>query len=171
MTQLNQFAFESLSRKMVDQIDHVCDQFERQWQSGDEPDLRGYLDRNPQISTDALLDELLRIELTYRRRLGDAANFSFYQQLFPQLNAEWFERIQSTASSSEPARRVEWFRVSQPEIDLSLGSTDVVISLEQTTSGPTDLLAWATELPAAAPHFVVGREQDRFANDRIGGAV
>ena len=48
---------------------------------------------------------------------------------------------------------------------------NVVISLEQTTSGPTDLLAWATELPAAAPHFVVGREQDRFANDRIGGAV
>ncbi|HEV3003556.1 MAG TPA: serine/threonine-protein kinase, partial [Pirellulales bacterium] len=61
----------------------VCERFERAWQAGLTPRLEDYLAEAPADNRDALLGELLRLELSYRAAQGCAATHEEYQARFP----------------------------------------------------------------------------------------
>jgi len=67
------------------QVDPLCDEFEAAWQDANQrPDLDDYLRRMPSDVRTRLLEELLSIELCWRRRRGEQPVRKDYQSRFPQ---------------------------------------------------------------------------------------
>ena len=57
---------------LLARIDELCDRFEDDWLSGRRPRIEDYLEPIPPQGRPALLAELLRLELHYRRSRGEA---------------------------------------------------------------------------------------------------
>src|SRR5262245_25209563 len=66
-------------------IDRACDQFEREWRSGRRPDLDAQLLEFGEAERSSAFEQLIAIELIYRRIAGDAPSLSHYEARFPQL--------------------------------------------------------------------------------------
>jgi hypothetical protein len=64
-------------------LDAPCDDFDRAWQTGRRPDPAGYLDRVEVVLRPQLLQELLRIELEWRCRLGERPAAKEYAGRYP----------------------------------------------------------------------------------------
>jgi len=65
-------------------IDHRCAEFERQWQSNEPPSLESWLAEDvAPLERDALLAELIVLDLDYRRRRGDEPSEQEYLDRFP----------------------------------------------------------------------------------------
>ncbi len=62
-------------------VDEICDDFERQWASGEPPRLESFLAED--VDGDALFYELLVIELEHRLRLGERPTRDEYVRRFP----------------------------------------------------------------------------------------
>jgi len=76
-----------------DHIDRVCDAFEAEWLGGHEPDLRRYLDRFEEPEArGALLEELLLLDVDYRRQRGQERTRDDYLRQLPQF-AEQIETL------------------------------------------------------------------------------
>jgi WD40 repeat protein len=64
-------------------IDQVCDQFESAWRAGQQPSLERFLADTPEPALTVLLQELLAVELAYRRGHAEPPNLDEYQRRFP----------------------------------------------------------------------------------------
>src|SRR3954464_10940871 len=56
------------------EIDQVADEFEAEWKADRRPDPGVFLTRLPEAARRALLVELVRVEVEYRRKAGEAAS-------------------------------------------------------------------------------------------------
>lgn len=77
-----------------DRIDIVCDQFEAEWIKGVQPSIHDYLDFHGCSPEDRkeLINELLLIDIEYRRSEGMPISKADYLELFPDL-AESIEKV------------------------------------------------------------------------------
>jgi serine/threonine protein kinase len=64
-------------------IDALCDRFEKRWQAGLRPHIEEYLGETQRLARSVLLDELLKVEIAYRRRHGEQPRLEEYLQRFP----------------------------------------------------------------------------------------
>src|SRR5262249_25850092 len=70
-------------------VDEVCDRYEAAWQSGWRPRLEDYLGEAPEPQRTNLLHELIRLEVEYGRRQGEALRQGEYLSRFPGLDSGW----------------------------------------------------------------------------------
>jgi eukaryotic-like serine/threonine-protein kinase len=68
-------------------IDEVADQFEEAWRTGDPPVLASFLSGAVGSRREALLKELVQVDLACRRRHGDSPTLERYLQEFPELSS------------------------------------------------------------------------------------
>ncbi|MCA9263740.1 MAG: SUMF1/EgtB/PvdO family nonheme iron enzyme, partial [Planctomycetales bacterium] len=80
------------------QIDHMCDEFECLVRSGLDASLEHSVDASPEPLRQALLEELLFIEVHYRHKRGEVISWQDYVHRFPQ----------HTATVEMVRREVEW---------------------------------------------------------------
>jgi tetratricopeptide (TPR) repeat protein/tRNA A-37 threonylcarbamoyl transferase component Bud32 len=66
-----------------DRIEAICIQFEDAWKAGRQPTLEDHLRDMPADGRNALLRELLKLDLYYRQRLGEAPTPAEYHKRFP----------------------------------------------------------------------------------------
>lgn len=64
-------------------LDRLCDEFERRWSSGETPRIEDVLG-DATANLKGLFDELLRLELEFRRQHGEQPELAEYLQRFPQ---------------------------------------------------------------------------------------
>ena len=72
-------------------LDLACRRFESAWKG--RPRIEDYLEGWPEPARSALLRELLRLEVQFRRRRGENCKVAEYQQRFPALDAAWLGYI------------------------------------------------------------------------------
>src|SRR5262249_54157507 len=61
----------SLTPAQARQVDDACDAFEMAWRSGQRPRIEEHLGEAPGPVQTVLLDELLKLDMAYRRRSGE----------------------------------------------------------------------------------------------------
>ncbi len=66
-------------------LDRTCDTFESAWLSGERPAVEEYLGDTPEPDRTELLGELIRVEVHYRRKSGEAPHPSDYRTRFPTV--------------------------------------------------------------------------------------
>ncbi len=100
---------ESLTASRALRMDQVCDLFEQAWRSGERPRIEDYLHDGSDFESSVLLQELVSLELAYRRRRGDSPQAEDYRTRFPSLDENWLtgELSSAAATRSEgPSTRV-----------------------------------------------------------------
>jgi len=65
-------------------VEEMCDRFEAAWKAGRRPPIEDYLGEVPEAGRTALFHELLVLELTYRRRVGERPTPEEYRCRFPE---------------------------------------------------------------------------------------
>ena len=75
--------YDESSLKRLNRIDEICDRFEQSWSSGSRPEIETVLSENPDVDPGQLLQELIRIELHLRHRVGENPAIAEYEQRFP----------------------------------------------------------------------------------------
>lgn len=68
-------------------LDRQCDRFEQEFRAGREPRIEDYVAQSPVPRREALLHELLAVELELRRRRGEALRLESYRERFPDAGA------------------------------------------------------------------------------------
>lgn len=76
-----------ISSSDEDQVDHVCDVFERCWKDGETPAIEDYLKDVGDTTRRMLLPELIGLELDYRQRHNESPTVEEYHRRFPQHQA------------------------------------------------------------------------------------
>jgi serine/threonine-protein kinase len=66
------------------EVDAACLRFEEAWKAGQRPRIEDYLGETSEPTRSALLDELLRLELEYRKRKGEQPTEEEYRSRFPE---------------------------------------------------------------------------------------
>lgn len=84
--------FDDVSADVAENIDEVCDRFEREWKSGNAPRIENFLAEVESDQRAVLLQELLRVELAYLHKSGQLIVEDEYLVRFPTLNTEWLRR-------------------------------------------------------------------------------
>ncbi len=74
-----------LSSSEVWQIDQICDEFEEAWKAGQHPKLESFLRPTKGKLREALLLQLLPLELEYRWRAGEVPRAGEYELRFPSI--------------------------------------------------------------------------------------
>src|SRR5262249_49816263 len=80
-------------------IDALCDRFEKSWQAGLRPHIEEYLSDTQRLARAVLLDELLTVDIAYRRRHGEQPRLEEYLQRFP----DHFGGLELFPDEEEPA--------------------------------------------------------------------
>jgi WD40 repeat protein len=82
---------DGLTPALLLHAEQVCRQFEAAWRRGGRPRIEDFLQSEPgsTLLGRFLLEELLLIELEYRRRAGEPPRLEEYQQRFPDLDPAW----------------------------------------------------------------------------------
>jgi serine/threonine protein kinase len=93
---------DDLSDSAVTRLDDACSRFEESWQAGQRPRLEDFLAGSDGPERLALLRELLRLEVYYRRRAGDRTAASDYATRIPEAIALVAE-VFAPATNVEPA--------------------------------------------------------------------
>jgi serine/threonine-protein kinase len=75
---------DSLSLSVLQRRDEVCDRFEDAWKAGQRPRIEDYLGAVPEPERSKLLEELLQVELAYRRCSGETLVLEDYLRRFPE---------------------------------------------------------------------------------------
>src|SRR5262245_5746616 len=73
----------TLSPSQAERIDAICGDFEADWKAGLRPRIEPLLAEALAIDRDPLLRNILRVELTYRSRMGEVAAVEEYRARFP----------------------------------------------------------------------------------------
>lgn len=89
------------SLALLEWVDAAADRFEKAWQSGTPPDLNDFLGDASGERRVALLRELVRIDLEYRRKTDPSANLEQYRLRFPELSEP--DAPSSTPRSAGPS--------------------------------------------------------------------
>jgi serine/threonine-protein kinase len=72
------------SASLGGRMEAVCDRAEAAWKAGRRPTIEDYLGEVPEAGRAALFRELLALELTYRRRVGERPTPQDYSDHFPE---------------------------------------------------------------------------------------
>jgi len=102
----------SLTPAQARQVDEVCDAFEKAWQSGLRPRIEEHLGQTPEPARIVLLDELLKLDMAYRRRSGERPRLREYSERFPN----YFEDMELD-TGDEPALADESTTPPLPQSD------------------------------------------------------
>ncbi|MDG2222699.1 MAG: serine/threonine-protein kinase [Rubripirellula sp.] len=87
----------------LERIDDLCLEFEQKWQINDPPAIESFLDDEFEPSArDALLAELIVLEIDYRRRRGETPTEQEYQERFPAITSAIREAFQLGDKPSAP---------------------------------------------------------------------
>jgi WD40 repeat protein/serine/threonine protein kinase len=78
---------DDLSDEAVQRLDEACCRFEEDWRAGRRPRLGDFLAGTEGSERLALLRELLRLEVDYRRRAGEGPARAEYETCFPEATA------------------------------------------------------------------------------------
>jgi WD40 repeat protein len=102
MTQADGQGLESLPLPLFLRLEEACCAFEAAWQAagaaGPGPRVEDYLPEAPEQARPALIRELVRIDLAYRRRAGDVPGPDEYRARFPTLERGWLSNLLAPAS-------------------------------------------------------------------------
>jgi Tfp pilus assembly protein PilF len=94
---------DSLSLATVKRIDEVCERFEAVWHTGPAPRLEDFLGAAQAWEREALLRELLRVEVDCRQRQGNVPAVDDYAQRFPDHESA----IRKAVAAAERVRKAE----------------------------------------------------------------
>jgi hypothetical protein len=78
---------EPLSFEALERMDAICTDFEKLWRAGQPARLEDFLARGRPEFRAALFEELLHLELDYRRKRGEAMESEEYRSRFPDETA------------------------------------------------------------------------------------
>ncbi len=92
---------DGLPEDAVFRLEEVCCRFEQSWQAGNSPRPEDYLDGAEGVERLAVLRELLRLDLCYRRRAGEGPSAQDYARRFPEAAALLTELF---SAGTEPSR-------------------------------------------------------------------
>ncbi len=82
-----------LSKSAVLRLNQACLRFEEAWKTGPRPPIDDALGEASGPERLALLGELIRLEVAYRRRSGEAPSPDEYLHRFPDLDPDWLRRM------------------------------------------------------------------------------
>ena len=91
----------SLSKSAVQRLNQAWVRFEEAWKTGSGPRIDDVLSAAPGPERLTLLWELIRLEVAYRRRSGEAPSPDEYLHRFPDLDPDWLRRILDPDSHSQ----------------------------------------------------------------------
>src|SRR5947209_6799240 len=78
--------FDRLPLAIRHTLDCICTDFESEWQTGQRPSIEAHLERMSGPARPVLLGELLRLDLDYRKRLGETPALAGYLSRFGELS-------------------------------------------------------------------------------------
>ncbi len=81
-------------------VEQACRRFEAAWKAGGRPSIRDFLSGAAEGDRAALLQELIHLEVHYRRTGGEEPRPREYLDLFPTLDAGWLEGVLSSRRAS-----------------------------------------------------------------------
>jgi serine/threonine protein kinase len=90
----------ALLPELLGKIDALCDAFDRDWATGQRPAIEEALPSVPEAGRSLLLEELVRIELEWRFRLGERPTAEEYHTRFPACGRainDWLAQAQAAA--------------------------------------------------------------------------
>jgi serine/threonine-protein kinase len=96
-------AGESSSLKALQRIDAICVRFEEAWQQGPRPTLEAYLDDVPEPKRAALLEQLLLLDIHYRKKAGETPTPEDYRHRFPQYEEVLHRPFSSPTPAPDPS--------------------------------------------------------------------
>jgi len=118
---------DSLPLSVAERIDEVCTRFEAAWQNG-QPRLEEFLGAAEGPEREALLRELLRVELDYRCQGGSVPAVEDYLSRFPGYEPLLRAEIESRAARAAAG--------GQPPIQAAVGTVDDALKTGPHVGGP-----------------------------------
>jgi serine/threonine-protein kinase len=114
---------ERLSEEAVWRLEEACCRFEEAWQTGQRPTLEDFVATLEGEERLALLRELLRLEVHYRRRAGEGPSAADYATRFPEATAVLHEVFAApdgppSAQADDPERTTDDPERTGPEMRL-----------------------------------------------------
>ena len=120
---------ETLSATQIENVDAVCERFERAWQEGRRPRIEDFLDAESEAARPVLLQELMAAELEWRRSLGECPDRQEYLERlgdYAWLVEAAFESAGSAVHRQKPAPAAgRRFRILRPHAQGGLGVISV----------------------------------------------
>ena len=121
--------FDNLPKDVMIRVNQACNEFEERWRTGEQPTAEDMLPDDCPEFRNAVLRELLPLEIEYRRQCGLEVIDSQYRQRFPDIDATWLaaligdrpESAESNANEQKGARPQDGSRVSEQEHPTALG--------------------------------------------------
>lgn len=74
---------EAATSPRIASAEQVCARFERAWQAGENPRIEDFLPAGAEAERAALLEDLIRVELSYRAAAGAPPRVDEYHARFP----------------------------------------------------------------------------------------
>jgi len=186
-----------LSFSLKEHIDRLCLAFEDAWRAGAKPRVEDYLRDVTEGEHDALLRELLLLDVDYRRRAGEAVELAEYRARFPRnknlIDAVFRFSLDSIAATVQPGTKRQFgdYELLEEIARGGMGvvykarqrSLDRLVALKMILAGQlaseTEVERFHREAEAAAclqhPHIVaihevgVYEDQHYFSMDYIEG--
>ncbi len=97
-----------------DRYEARCREFECRWQQGESPRAEDWVSGMAEVCREALLEDLLAIEIEYRRRKGERVDEAFFQARFPGRES-WLASLFAASRTCEtvlvPGEHVGRYRV------------------------------------------------------------
>jgi WD40 repeat protein/predicted Ser/Thr protein kinase len=90
------------SLSILKEVDAACDRFEAEWRSGARPQIRAYLARASREARRRLLQELLRVDIAYRRKHGGQPQAGDYKSLSGLFDATVLNRLLAPPAKPQP---------------------------------------------------------------------
>lgn len=132
---------DNLDNSQLLQINHICNDFERAWQTG-EPSLAEYVDRAQPPLRNVLLRNLIELDVEYRQQRQLPVSSDMYQTQFAAVDANWLNSVMGTTaqpqsvsveiddsginlSVEELLKRVRASQIVAEDMTVTLGSFDL----------------------------------------------
>jgi tetratricopeptide (TPR) repeat protein len=127
---------ERLSEEAVWRLEEACCRFEEAWQAGRRPHLEDFVAGAGGPERTALLRELLRLELHYRRRAGEGPSPEEYEGRFPEATAVLQEVFAPPAGPDGVPSRQGPATVADPRRTGDSEATDLDVRPRVAKEGP-----------------------------------
>jgi tRNA A-37 threonylcarbamoyl transferase component Bud32 len=103
MTTSSQSDFENLPLELAKQVEQQCQRFEADWRANEQPCFEDFVPGVPEAGRQALVRELVLLDVFYRRQAGEQVRAEDYQW-FPDLDPEWLNRVVSGLTPDQAPR-------------------------------------------------------------------
>ncbi len=113
---------DTLSMEERRKIDRVCNRFEEEWLAGRRPEIEFYLRQVSPAGQAELLNELLQLELDYRRSVNEAVEADPYRRRFPRHREVIAQAFQAALARPVPVRFLPGSKIGRYEVRRSLGA-------------------------------------------------